>query len=310
MSDSTGASAVTYAPLKAGPFGLSMGLQPLELRDWIEVDERFEEQLREKSRLCESRHSDVFDARPESAAGSREVLELLRAHLPKRFPDLYRAHGELFHNLVTEDTWKLDKPDLHPLDLAGRLVQEDLCLMKHSDRDGLYHLVAASLCFPTRWRLSDKMDRPLHEIHGPVPGYAPELASKMNRFFSKLRVERPVWRVNWSLPDDPALFQPTGHGRVRLNRKITPENVAEKIWLRVERQTLRRLPVSQDILFTIHVHQSPLGEFSGHPDRTAQLAANLRAMPEPMRQYKSLPPVLDAVLTWLDKVSEKQEAPG
>jgi hypothetical protein len=51
---------------------------------------------------------------------------------------------------------------MHPLDLAGRVVPDDLCLVQ-ADADGVPRLVAASLCFPSRWRLGEKLGRPLEE---------------------------------------------------------------------------------------------------------------------------------------------------
>jgi hypothetical protein len=71
----------------------------------------------------------------------------------------------------------------------------------------------------------------------------------------------------------------------------------------MERQTLRRLPRTGDILFTIRVHVRPLYTLATQPQRAADLAAALRAFPQAMRQYKSLPPFLDALLVWLDRVT-------
>ena len=71
-----------YAPFKAGDFRWAMGLERLDLRQWIEVDDRSQLELAEKERLLNERHSEVFDALPESHAGSAEVLELLIDHLP------------------------------------------------------------------------------------------------------------------------------------------------------------------------------------------------------------------------------------
>jgi hypothetical protein len=207
---------------------------------------------------------------------------------------------------VTQQTWDLSQNVLHPLDLAGRLVQEDLCLMQLDAAHGVYRMVGASLCFPTRWRLADKLGKLLNLVHGPVPGYEEELASTMDRFFTRLKAEKPVWRVNWGLIDDPTLFQPTGHGRKGLNPDITVDNAGDKLWIRMERQTLRRLPRTQDILFTIRVHVRPLRELATRPERAAELASTIRSMPEPMRLYKSLPPFLDAVLSWLDQIVTKQ----
>ena len=279
------------------------GLQTLELQDWIEPDEHFASELAEKERLLRERHAEVFSVLPEALDGSTEVLELLVTHLPTRFPTLYRREEDFLYNLVTQQVWDLARHELHPLDLAGRLIQEDLCLMQHDPASNTYRFVGASLCFPTRWRLADKMGKLLTAIHEPVPGYEEQLAATVDRFFERLRVEKPVWRINWGLIDDPTLFQPTGHGRKGLNPDITSENAGEKLWVRMERQTLRRLPRTQDVLFTIRVHIRPLQQLLSHPERAATLASAIRGMPEPLRLYKSLPPFLEAVLAWLDRAA-------
>ena len=290
-----------YAPFKAEPFRLSMGLMPLDLKDWIEPDARCAVELKEKERLLTERHDEVFAALPEAAPGAAEALALLVEHLPSRFPELYRRSGNRLDNLATGQRWELHDTPLHPLDLAGRLVQEDLCLMQRQAQ--VYHLVGASLCFPTRWRLADKIGRPLNTIHAPIPGYAEQLAPTMGKFFDRLRVDKPVWRLNWSLMDDPTLFQPTRDGRKHAD--ITPENAGDTLWLRIERQTLRRLPHTHDILFTIRVHVRPLAQLASQPDRAARLAAALRALPPSVRRYKNLPAFLEATLTWLERVAEK-----
>jgi hypothetical protein len=283
-----------------------MGLRPLDLQDWIEPDEHLAVELAEKDRLLRDRHQEVFAVLPEAMEGSKEVLGLLATHLPARFPKLYRREGNLLTNLLTQKTWDLAQSALHPLDLAGRLVQEDLCLMARDAAREVYCLVGASLCFPTRWRLADKMGKPLAAVHAPVPGYEEQLALTADRFFERLKPDKPVWRVNWALLDDPTLFQPTGHGRKGHNPDITADNAGNKLWLRMERQTLRCLPCTRDILFTIRVHIRPLHSLTLCPERAAQLAEALRALPEPMRLYKSLPPFLDAVLAWLDRVAASQ----
>lgn len=288
-----------------------MGLQPLDLQDWLEPDERMVVELPEKERLLRERHGEVFAVLPEAYASSAEVLALLLEHLPRRFPTLYRREGTLFHNLATRQTWDLSRTDLHPLDLAGRLVQEDLCIMQCDPQAEVYRLVGASVCFPTRWRIAEKMGQPLNVIHDPVPGYAEQLASTADRYFARLKVDKPAWRTNWSVLDHPTLFQPTGHGCRGYNPDITPHNAGEKLWFRMERQTLRRLPRTRDIVFTIRVYVRPLHELARRPDRAATLAAALRALPEPLRLYKSLPPFIDALLAWLDDVAAaRQETPA
>lgn len=295
--------APDYAPPHTVPFHLTMGLSPLDLHHWMEPDACLASALHEKAHLLHTRHQDVFAALPSAEAGATEVLALLVEHLPTRFPTLYRRDGPWFEILATGQRWHLEACTLHPLDLAGRLVQEDLCLMQQEDSTAPYVLVGASVCFPTRWRLAEKIGTTLQAIHAPVPEYDAQLAPRMERLFQRLKTERPVWRLNWSLTDDPALFQPTGHGQQRPLPHITAAHAGEQLWLRLERQTLRRLPRTGAILFTIRVYVHALQSLAAHPERAASLAATIRSMPPAMRHYKSLTPVLEAVLAWLDTVT-------
>lgn len=298
-----------YTPFRTAPWPLTMGLAALDLHHWIEPDECFISDLREKERLLHECHQDVFAALPSAAAGSAEVLALLAEHLPARFPMLYQREGHWLHNVSTGCRWSLTESTLHPLDLAGRLVQEDLCLLQQVEGTA-YHLVGGSVCFPTRWRLAEKLGKSLGAIHGPVPGYTEHLSVPMDRLLHRLKVEHPVWRLNWGLIDHPALFQPTGHGQLTHNPHITVDNAGDMVWLRMERQTLRRLPRSGDVLFTIRVHVRPLHTLATHPERAAALAAAIRAMPPAMHQYKSFLPFLEAALAWLDHIAASSRIQG
>jgi hypothetical protein len=155
-------------PLEPGPPWLAMGTRHLELTDWLLVDEDRDRDLVRKAVLLEERHAEVFGAldTPAVGAASLEVLELVLA-----------ATGQA-----------VVPPGLHPLDAAGRLVQEDLCLLVL--RDGAPHLDAASLCFPSYWRLADKIGRPLGDVHAPVAHYADELSAKVDAFLARLRPDR------------------------------------------------------------------------------------------------------------------------
>jgi hypothetical protein len=129
---------------------------------------------------------------------------------------------------------------LPPLHQAALRVQEDLVLMRKGEAG--WRLAAASVCFPSSWNLREKFRRPMHEIHAPVPGFAEGTrnAGLIERMFDNLRVDMPVVRWNWSVYGDPELFHPntheTGEGR------FGPGPVARNVYLRLERQTLRKLP--------------------------------------------------------------------
>ncbi len=335
-TDSAPTEAVTafaYTPFEAGAYRPAMGLMALKPDRWIEIDRHYAAYLAEKRRLLTERPDAVFAARPEAAAASRELLALLVDHLCAHFPDHLRRRGDRVENLVTGERFDLAGP-LHPLDLAGRLVQEDLCLMQAPGRGeaadagapagaeqaaaaaaeaeagaeagadaGAYRLTAASLCFPTRWALAEKLGRPMAAIHAPVPFYAEKLARPVDRFFARMKPERPVWRLNWSLTDDPELFQPSGHSRPDLATDITPDNAGARLFLRVERQTLRRLPRSGAICFGIRVYQNPLRDLQAEPATAARLAAAVRELPESVAFYKSVRVFRAPLLAYLDRLA-------
>lgn len=139
---------------------------------------------------------------------------------------------------------------------AAHSVWEDLCLLA-PDRDGAYRLVAGALGFPTHWSLDDKLGQVLDLIHAPVPGYADQLASGVNHFFTSLAPETIFGRANWFVVPTPEWFYAPARGEHGASgaefAHVTPANAGTALWVRCERQTLRRLPQSGAVLFTIGI---------------------------------------------------------
>lgn len=283
-----------YLPFEGGRFRLALGLMPLAAAHWLEIDRRLAADLAAKRLLLERRHDEVFAALPEAADAAAELLARLAAHLPEHHPATYRRDGDRLTNLATGERWDVARPALHPLDVAGRLVQEDFCLMRGAG--DVYRLVAASLCSPARWRLADKLGHPLAEIHAPVAGYAAKLAAPVDRFFATLKAGRLVWRLNWGIVDDAAPFQPAAPPP----KLVTAATAGERLWLRVERQTLQRLPATGAVVFTIRTHITRLDAAIASRAAAGDLAAALRDMPEDSRRYKHIAPFAAALLDWLD----------
>jgi hypothetical protein len=156
------------------------------------------------------------------------------------------------------------------------------------------------LCFPSRWRLMDKLGKPLSMVHAPVPIYAERLSRPVDRFMRHVRHGHIASRLNWSVLDDATLFQPGGKWRVQGNIDITAQNAGDLLFLRVERQTLRRLPESNAVLFGIRVHVYPLSHVIVRPIHAATLSDAVRALPPEIAHYKSMLPLREALLGWLD----------
>ena len=213
------------------------GIQPLDMADWLVVDEAFAAQMALRDRLLAERRADVFGASDNAPA--QELLNLVLAHLG---PD-YRVKRS---GVVRPDGVKVAFDSDHPLIVAARLVQEDLCLLEQPDGAGEHVLTGAVLCFPASWTLAEKLGRPLTTIHDPVAEYGDGMAARVQRMFDALHPDRPLWRANALLYDDPTLYQPRRHADRRARPKGRPP------FLRSERQSLLRLRETRAIVFSIH----------------------------------------------------------
>jgi dimethylamine monooxygenase subunit A len=260
------------------PFSIGMNL--LNLDDWIEADARLPDYLAEKARLLAESRETVFREEAGTRAAQQEVLDLLAAHLPAHFPEIFRRDGRLIE--VVPAGVKVDVEDEAeaPFLRAARLIQEDLVLMRKGE--GGYRLAAAAVCFPSSWALKDKFGRTLDAIHTPVPGYADLMAGRVARIFDNLPADKPAWRMNWTLHPDNALHQPVG--------RLWPEGELAP-FVRLERQTLRRLPLSGDILFTIRTYLDPVAALRDHPEG-GRLAAGIKreilGLSDSQAAYRSL----------------------
>jgi len=268
--------------LDPGPPWLHMGLRAIDEARWLDVDERRDDELALKRRLLADRHDHVFAALDGTEAAGQEVLDLVSGGLATHYPQLDRA---------------IDA-GRHPLEAASLLVQEDLCLM--TVRDGAPHLVAASLCFPSHWRLADKIGGSAAAIHDPVPHYANELSAKVDRYLERIPEGRISLRRNWAVHDHDTLYAPAYPPPAP---GVTAENAGDRLWLRSERQTLRRLPRSGAVLFTIRVQLARLSVLSRRPDIARRLAASARAGAE-VGRVRISGGHLDLAVAWLEAVDE------
>jgi dimethylamine monooxygenase subunit A len=284
-----------HTPYDGAHKPFTIGLSPLDVTQWIEIDHNFAAYIAEKNRLYAEETANVLAAAPESTAAQQEVLELLVDHLSQkvrhpgegRDPALLQTSAskiKLDHSLRWDDGLGQSA-----IAAAGLLVQEDLVIMQKRGDD--WCLTAASLCFPSSWNLREKFQKPMQDIHGPVPGFGPGTrnASLINRMFDNLRVEQPVIRWNWSLYGDQRLYHPASDNQMK--NRFGEGKIVGKVFMRLERQTLRKLLNTGAILFTIRIYIDPLEVLQTHSDRaslTAAMSDQLRAMSDDEIGYKGL----------------------
>ncbi|EJF63074.1 hypothetical protein DICSQDRAFT_56371, partial [Dichomitus squalens LYAD-421 SS1] len=79
--------------------------------------------------------------------------------------------------------------------------------------------------------------------------------------------------------------------------------------LRTERQTLRRLPRTGAIVFTIRVYQTRLDELASEPGVPGRAASAIRSWPEDVARYKARG-AYEGILPYLDQCHAEQVAKG
>ncbi len=177
---------------------------------------------------------------------------------------------------------------------AGLSVQADLVVLGRQ-RDS-WRFMAGMVCFPTAWEPTEKLGLSVMAIHEPVPGYADEIGSAVDRYLDRLGPDRVQWRRNWSLTTSDQLWLRPGRSEAPIG------DTGSDVWFRSERQTFRRVGEGI-IVFGIHVHLWPLAVAIG-PTDAAGLANEIRTMPSAFKQYKELLATQEgAILEWLDERS-------
>ncbi|SMC42428.1 DUF3445 domain-containing protein [Rhizobium sp. RU36D] len=288
----------TYTPYDGSARPFTIGLSPLDPNRWIEPDADLSRYLDEKSQLEPDHFADIFRAASDTAEAQQEVLGMLVEHLTRQHPDLYLRKGDIIQ--VAGRTIDLKNPSRPPLLIAGSLIQDDLVLMRRRERG--WSIAAAHLAFPSSWSLAEKFDRPMDEVHADVPGFAggTRNAALINRIFDNLLVEQPVKRLNWSINWTYALYHPRPS-----KMPVDPASTgiaAANSFIRVERQTLRRLPISGDILFTIRIYLDPMATLTRHEEHrplALAMAEQLEALSPDQVAYKGLAEKRDALVAYL-----------
>jgi hypothetical protein len=205
-----------YRPFRHGTYHITMGLRNMDWDEWIgetcssrvtaepstnrstELDNHYMKFHADKANRIIERSSKCSRTDPVAFDGAIELLEEFCGYLPERYPSLYRRTAVGMDNLVTGEVFNIvERPLIEdPMQMAGRMVQDDLAIMFEKE-DGQYYLLAGSILLAGFWKLEDKFGMPLSEIHtsGDVPGFKQKLEKGMMNFFRRVQPNGPVQRV-------------------------------------------------------------------------------------------------------------------
>lgn len=276
---------IRYLPHMSEPEILHMGLAPMASDCWIEPDTAARDFYLHKQRQRQRLGDRVYRALPESEPAQRELAQLLATHLLRDHPGSYHQTDSRLEYIPAAAALPLEHSEM--LWNCSLWVADDLVIMQQQEAD--YRLTAASLCSPSHWRLEDKFGLPLTHIHEVIPRFNTSLQARVSRFLAHLRADHPVVRCNWGLQLGDGLCQRPGE----LGGAID-----DTLYYRVERQSLRRLPASAAIVFTIRVYLHPLAVLRQVPGALPQLLAAIDTCDPAIREYKDFARMEPALKPW------------
>lgn len=264
-SDQSPPEWIDELPLDPGASVHAMGTRALDPDRWLQALAGDDALRSEKRHILERHHDDVAGILDGFAGPVRYAVEAIA---PRVGLDLVEG----------------------TLEEVSIATAEDLCVL--SPVDGRWVLVGGAVCFPSMWRLPDKLGLSIARVHHPVPRYAEELEMRVDRFLDRMQATRPVWRRNWFVHDVPDLFLP---------RPIHHEEAVEVpdgLWLRSERQSLVRLTEGV-IVFSIRTEQVPLRVVGSRPDVALRMQAAVAAWPPDIVAYRGAAGWRDELEAWL-----------
>ncbi|ODV61459.1 heme-dependent oxidative N-demethylase family protein ASCRUDRAFT_18594, partial [Ascoidea rubescens DSM 1968] len=309
---------VPYRAFKHNYF-VTMGIRSMDWENWIELDNEWLKFHNRKLERLEEKGTELYGTLPVAMEAGYEFLEELTVYLSHRYPSLfsYNSNTGILDNLVTKESFNILERPLKedPMLIAAKLTQDDLAIMIEEE-DGLYYLKGGAVLLPGFWRLKDKINLPLYAIHttGDVPKYNEKLRPGMDKFFHRLTPEKPVVRNNYfiQLDDDLGWSFSIGDESGEAVGWYTAKEAKDvkDIYFRSERQSLRRLPKSGAIVFTVRTYFLPITQMGNEPYVPRRLLDGINSWTEDVQAYRGFEKFKDVLLPYLEKKAKEQEEMG
>jgi dimethylamine monooxygenase subunit A len=263
----------------------------------FDVDEHYVAECRERA-LVLAQDPGRCKVLPHMMTAQWDALELIMESFARDYPEYFTLtkNGSVW-------TWKNRPLDItqtftfgdastlpyEPFEYITRQAQGDFTLQ--DQRDNNLFVDGGMVTTQADWSLEFDVGMAFHEWHAPVPlAHQIGVFDRALKFLLRLQQGQPVRRLNWTMTVNPRLdTSPENYplwGPDRLT--VTPENVAEKVNLRVELQTLFRLPRSNAILFGIRCYLASIEELSRVVKWRKRLHRVLRDLPPEIETYKGL----------------------
>ncbi|KAJ7771755.1 hypothetical protein B0H16DRAFT_1514610 [Mycena metata] len=300
------AKARPYRPFR-WEYHQTMSLKNMDPDRWIELESTYRTRIQQRMQLYSQHGKKIIDALPGSELACQELMEMVVQFVCARYPRQFQfdtASG-IFHNRILNIS--SDTKTTQPLVLLLQHIPEDFLITLEDKKTGLYVFRAGVSCSSVGWNVSTKIGLPLHEIHKPVPDYKEKMEFSMNRYFSQMKTEKPIQRGSWGIEVGQPLYLQEDDPDFRVP---VPDLKLSDIHLRVDWQTLRRLPRSRAIVFNFKPLFTPIEQFREEPYIPRLLLKILQEGKPSFMEYKAFSHVEKQAIPALQEWAKEQEDKG
>ncbi|KIW02114.1 uncharacterized protein PV09_06605 [Verruconis gallopava] len=288
----------------------TMSLTKMEPDWWLELESTYVERIKQRQELFRKHGKSVLDSLPGSEHACKELMEMCIQFLCARYPQYFSFDKE---SMVLDNKilgTKTNVKSMPPLEVLLNNVPEDFAIMLRDPKTGFYSFRAGMICSSLGWNLGTKMGMRLHEIHEPIPDYKEKMQFSMDRYFTKKPTDKSIQRGSWGLEVDQPLYMPPGDPHELHRDSQNPNLKLEQCHLRVDWQTLRRLPLSAGVVFNFKALFTPVTEFRDEPYIPALVLKVLNEGKENLMKYKNTWHVEHVVKPALAQWAKEQEEKG
>ncbi len=261
----------------------------------FDVDEHYVAEMRDRA-LVLAEDPLRCQSLPHMTLAGWDLLELIMTSKARDYPHWFELHkqGDKWHwiNKPLEIEQKFTFGDettlpYGPMEYITRQTQGDFSLQDQRD-DNLW-MDAGMITTQADWSLDFDVGMSFHEWHAPVPlAHEKGIFDRALKFLLNLQLGAPVRRFNWTMTVDPLLdTSPETYPKWGPSRaSLTPDTIGNRMHLRVELQTLIRLPRSNAIAFPIRCYLIKFEELVTVPKWGRRLHRVIRDLPEELAVYK------------------------
>ncbi|KAK5127866.1 hypothetical protein LTR85_004983 [Meristemomyces frigidus] len=298
-----------YRPIR-WVYHQTMSFTKLEPDWWLELENTYVERIKQREELYEKYGAMTLQALPGSEIATKELMEMCLQFICARYPQYFRLNEEdmVFHNGILQT--QTDLRTMEPLHVLLHNVPEDFAIVLRHPRTGVYNFRAGIICSSLGWNVGSKIGMDLDEIHQPIPDYKEKMQFSMDRYFAKKPTDKAIQRGSWGLEIDQPLFMPPNDPHEKLRESQDPAHTVDRCHLRVDWQTLRRLPLSAGVVFNFKALFTPVSEFRDEPYIPTLLKKVLQDGKKSLMEYKNTWHTEHVVIPAMEEYEREQKAKG